>query len=111
LFDGACRLVFESPWGSSLRSHERSSLFPHNLAAVCTTLLLFVRRGFVRADFLSESLHKNIGCHHRHRGRQDLRPATPAKPIRYMLAYVGKANLERAWAGESSPPKKLCSNG
>jgi len=32
-------------------------------------------------------------------------PATPAKPVRYKLIYVGETEFGRSWAGESVPAK------
>jgi hypothetical protein len=62
-----------------------------------------------RADFLSKFLHKDVDVitvtDVTEEGKA-LTPATPTRPVRYKLIYVGETTFGRAWSGESIPKKK-----
>lgn len=71
--------------------------------------LLSIGPATVRASILGEFMHRDIDVitvtDVTDAGRA-YPPATSAKPVRYMLVYVGLTNFGPVWAGESIPPKK-----
>ncbi len=87
-----------------------SSLFQVRcgLVSLGATLLLLAGPLTVRASILERFLHKDVDVitvtDVTEEGKAYV-PATPARPIRYKMIYVGETDFGRSWAGESIPPK------
>jgi hypothetical protein len=79
------------------------------LADFATAFLLLVAPGYLRADFLQKFLHKDVDVitvTDVTEAGKTYAPATPSRPVRYKMIYVGETAFGRTWAGESIPSKK-----
>ena len=78
-------------------------------AVVGAALLLFAGPGAVSAGLMEKFLHRDVDVITVTDVTDDgkiLPAATPDKPIRYQLIYVGEISFNSRWGGESIPPKQ-----
>jgi hypothetical protein len=79
------------------------------VAALTAVFTLLLGPPEIRADFLHKFLHKDVDVitvTDVTEAGKAYAPATPARPVRYKMIYVGETAFGRSWAGESIPSKK-----